>query len=539
MTTPLLTLIFPSNQANLADVADVVTNPSAWVNEAGLAVGSEDVIDSEITYLDTFDGRIYRRGVTLSVDAKERRRELVLSHPSGQTKGRWRIRKSPSTAETLPLASSTSRTGPGSSGGHGELADVISTIGIRALIPVLVWKGEVRSARIVDPLEKTVALLTSYVGVLAMADGSHVKAPSVVMIEPLKGFSAHGEALASAAAAYPSLAGDLNIFHCLAESAGISPAGYDTRLRLTCEPDAPVRDALRELLTSMLDTVKATLPGVLADTDSEYLHDFRVSVRRARSLLGRFKAHFSGSALDHLVGELKWLGNITGPTRDLDVFLINAVTYLRDAPPEDEQGLVALGEHLHHQRRLAQRRLARELKSERFVEFIQWWTAWLEALDNDGVEEPRARQAADAAIAKQWKRLLKQGDAIHPETPVEALHALRIEGKKMRYLLEAFSPLYPGRPMKRIIREIKRLQNNLGDLQDYEIQQVQLRQFAHDMAARSSAAPVEALVAVGRQIERLAGKQQNERERFSDVWTKVAAPKHRRTLRDLCAPKVT
>ena len=67
-----------------------------------------------------------------------------------------------------------------------------------------------------------------------------------------------------------------------------------------------------------------------------------------------------------------------------------------------------------------------------------------------------------------------------------------------------------------LLRGLKRLQDNLGEFQDLEVQQDALRQFAHTLGKRTTAP--ETLVAIGRLVEKLARLQAAQRERFAKRW---------------------
>jgi CHAD domain-containing protein len=56
-------------------------------------------------------------------------------------------------------------------------------------------------------------------------------------------------------------------------------------------------------------------------------------------------------------------------------------------------------------------------------------------------------------------------------TPDELIHQLRINCKKLRYLMEFFTPLFPPTKIKSLIRSLKLLQDNLGNFNDYSVQQ--------------------------------------------------------------------
>ena len=88
----------------------------------------------------------------------------------------------------------------------------------------------------------------------------------------------------------------------------------------------PAGAAAAAILLRLLDTIDANVAGVLADTDTEFLHDLRVSVRRTRSALKLF-----GDALTGLTRggwrssppSSSGSATSTTPTRDLDVHLLD------------------------------------------------------------------------------------------------------------------------------------------------------------------------------------------------------------------------
>ena len=78
----------------------------------------------------------------------------------------------------------------------------------------------------------------------------------------------------------------------------------------------------RIALNALAEIAEANLPGTLDDLDTEFLHDLRVSIRRARSVLRELDGVFEPTARARLREDLKWAQQLTGPTRDLDVQLL-------------------------------------------------------------------------------------------------------------------------------------------------------------------------------------------------------------------------
>ena len=87
-------------------------------------------------------------------------------------------------------------------------------------------------------------------------------------------------------------------------------------------------------------------------------------------------------------------------------------------------------------------------------------------------------ELASRRILKMYKRVLKEGRAIGPETSPEHLHELRKSCKKLRYLIEFFVSLYSKNSAKAVIKSLKLLLDNLGNYQDLEVQAGKLRGLA-------------------------------------------------------------
>ncbi len=68
------------------------------------------------------------------------------------------------------------------------------------------------------------------------------------------------------------------------------------------------------------------LPGLLADIDTEFLHDFRVAVRRTRATLKLGRPALPDEMRSRWEPEFKWLGDLTTPVRDLDVYELDLPT---------------------------------------------------------------------------------------------------------------------------------------------------------------------------------------------------------------------
>ena len=126
----------------------------------------------------------------------------------------------------------------------------------------------------------------------------------------------------------------------------------------------------------------------------------------------------------------------------------------------------------------------------------------------------------------------RQGRAIGEDTPPQELHELRIQGKKLRYLLELFRSLQEPAEYARQHAALKRLQSVLGDYNDCAVQEEALARFATELREREDV-PTETLLAMGRLAERIALRAVQLRTRFAQLFAEYDAPEQRRGLKRL------
>jgi CHAD domain-containing protein len=177
--------------------------------------------------------------------------------------------------------------------------------------------------------------------------------------------------------------------------------------------------------------------------------------------------------------------------------------------------------------------LVAALDSERYRRLVEEWRAFLTEAPAGSLLAPNAerpvREVASERIWRVYRRMVKRGRAIADDTPAAALHDVRIRGKKLRYLLEFFRSLYPEEAIGQLVAELKRLQDNLGDFNDYQVQIRSLQGFAAEMAAEGSA-PVRTQLAMGRLLAQLEAGQSAERKRFAKRFERFASRQNRRSF---------
>jgi CHAD domain-containing protein len=155
--------------------------------------------------------------------------------------------------------------------------------------------------------------------------------------------------------------------------------------------------------------------------------------------------------------------------------------FIKILPEEIKNGLAPFVNYLKEKHTVLYQRLGKELESEQYKTLIKDWYQFLNTPvkpDNKlpGVEESVLKTAM-RVIRKQYRVVVESGLLIREDSLPDTLHSLRIECKKLRYLLEFFFSLFPKKTMKKIISWLKALQDNLGTYQDLQVQQKMISDF--------------------------------------------------------------
>lgn len=477
------------------------------------------------TLLDTFDGRLFRRGLSLSVVAVGRGWRLSLTGRDGSPLRRVLVDSIPAFAEDLP---------------PGPLrAPVAGAIEMRRLLPLVEAERREQWLSVVDPAEKTVARVALDHGRVARADGSDPRPiPPRLRVLPVTGYDeAFGELVGFLGQSGLDADDAARVGHTF-RAAGLDPTAYSSKIRVDLDPEMRSDEAVREILRSLLRTIRANEDGTRRDLDSEFLHDLRVAVRRTRSCVGQVKRVFPEEPLRRFRREFEWLGKVTGPTRDLDVHILAIVEYLAELAPETAAALAPLSDFLRRSQKEAQKKLARALESRRYRDLIAGWQAFLDD-PAQPAEEPANASRPILAVASQrirrgYERMQRTRDRWDGISD-EPLHRLRIEGKKLRYLLEFFRSLYAADALRVPLSTLKRLQDNLGSINDFRVQQQTLRQSAERML-EERACGSETVLAMGRLSERLARKREQELTRFAELFAAFTAVPCRRAVEHMVEP---
>jgi CHAD domain-containing protein len=464
------------------------------------------------TYFDTFDWRLFRADLQLSARRRGSSVELTLDGP-GVTPLAGKSRRLPTFGRLLP---------------PGPLRTRIETITrTRRLLTLGHFRWKVERAEVFDQDGTRFASVEFRTGE-AIGPSSRQAFPLPATLHPLPARGQGKAAREVSAFLWRSFRlprtrrRELElVMDALGRTPGLDPSSAD----ITLDPEMEATAAAKIIHNALLSVMRANEAGLLRDLDPEFLHDFRVGIRKTRSGLGQLKGVFPRRDRMHFQREFRWLGDRTGPTRDMDVYLQKIPDYQEALPGGVIDELQPLVDFLERRKRREHNRLTRTLNSKRYDRLMRDWSGFLAQSSPTGLLPGNAtRPILDVASERTWKvfgKVLNSGKAAGGDATAEALHRLRINCKRLRYLLSFFRSLFPPEEMKPLLKELKRLQDVLGDFNDIQVQQVSLRQFAEEMMY-AGLAPPETFLAMGRLMGQLETQQEIERIAFASQFKTFA-----------------
>jgi CHAD domain-containing protein len=420
------------------------------------------------TFYDSFDWRLYNANIICEFIHSQTISQLNLSdRKSGTVIAMETMHDIPAFSEDFP---------------RGQLKKQLETqLEMRALLPVCHIQFEAYRLNILNKDKKTV---------LRLQIDEYELLTSRIRLLPLKGYEKAArkvsELLQETSELKPA---DNTVLNIALKLQGRKVKDYSSKVVIKLKPEMRADEASIVIYQHLLKAVYANEAGTIADTDSEFLHDFRVAVRRTRSGLSQIKYTLPAAVVAEYAGFFSWLGQITGLTRDLDVYLLSYKKYKEAIPVSLREDISPLYDFLKHKQALAHKELADKLESSEYRKQLTAWEQYLKEPLPKKSKETHAnisiKELADQRIWKIYKRILKDGGAIKESSPAEALHDLRKVCKKLRYLMEFFQSLYSKEDMTALLKTLKGFQTVLGDFQDYEIQEGTIKQFSEEMMANN------------------------------------------------------
>jgi len=211
-------------------------------------------------------------------------------------------------------------------------------------------------------------------------------------------------------------------------------AGFDNFPVVPLDPDAPSAAGFRIVLSRLAVAIDANWDGTVARTDPEFLHDFRVAIRRTRTLLSAGRQVLPDVEADQARVRLGWLATQTSLTRDLDVYVLEWGRYTAGLDASVVADLDPLRRLLDQRLDEEYARLAEVFAAPSARALLSDWSDWLQRSHTEVGELGHQPLGATVAqlVLRAHRVLLQRGRLIAPDTPAEQVHDLRKDAKRLR-----------------------------------------------------------------------------------------------------------
>ncbi|MGW0519134.1 CHAD domain-containing protein [Crossiella sp. NPDC003009] len=277
-------------------------------------------------------------------------------------------------------------------------------------------------------------------------------------------------------------------------------------------PGDPVHLHVRAALDVRLAALRAHEAGTRSGEDAEDLHQMRVAVRRLRAMLKAARPFLDRGTADGLRAELGWLGRALGPVRDLDVLIERLTTEAAHFPADERAAVDTLLAGLHAERDTARAALHKALDSRRYRRLLKALAA--EAASTEPGPPVDTLAALSGLVRAEFARLARAVAKAGPDPEDEVLHALRIDGKRLRYTAELARPLL-GKKIRVLLKATTDFQDVLGEHQDACVAQDRVRAL---LAAHGEVIDFDLAFVGGRLVEREEARRVSCRAGWWAVW---------------------
>ncbi len=317
----------------------------------------------------------------------------------------------------------------------------------------------------------------------------------------------------------------------------VAQAAEDPSHRLPRVPASPgirfddsLGEAGRKVLRMHLARMLQFEAGARSGEDPEDLHKMRVATRRMRAAWRVFEGAYRPKVQRRYVRELRAVARVLGEVRDVDVLLEGLDVYIAQLPPAGREAVEPLRSAWRRQREVARKHLIDRLDSKGYRTFVDDYLDFTESPGAGELPTPLrrpslVRDTAGSRILAAYERV-RAYETVITWADVQTLHALRIEGKRLRYTLEYFSEVLPVTSRK-LVTDVTEMQDHLGLLSDAAVAATVTREWLNLHAPGLSARSREA---VGLYLDSREAAAEQLRRSFRPIWRRVTGRSFRKAL---------
>lgn len=287
-------------------------------------------------------------------------------------------------------------------------------------------------------------------------------------------------------------------------------------------PEDSMAEGGRKILLAELCRMLQHEEGSRTGENIEDVHDMRVAIRRMRSTIRLLKPYVKRKHIRAYNRDLRRLGRALGAVRDLDVMIGQIQAYQSTLDAEGQSALQPVVGALVARRDEARTDLNDYLDTKSYHRVMKSFCDFLmqplpERAHKDGVVPYQVRHVLPMLISDRLSAV-RAYETVLQEADAKTLHRLRIEFKRLRYLLSLFQDVL-GPQVGEVVEEIRTIQDFLGHLNDGTVARSRLK----DML-------VDENPAVTGYLNYLAAQEVGLKDGFMAAWTRFNSRKIQQKL---------
>lgn len=235
-------------------------------------------------------------------------------------------------------------------------------------------------------------------------------------------------------------------------------------------------EEMQKVLSERVDALKKSYKDIQNNPyNPKIAHAVRMNSRKLRSLLNFMKKKLDADFYDELNGQLRSLAGIYGPVREVDV-LIELCEAVALAHPDLSDHYREMFKYLHQERRKEMNRTFNKTNMRKAEEALEAAETGVQSIFKDEADKvDRADYVTDRLIKK--RKNLSEGYKWLDLSNYDTVHEFRKKAKKLRFSARYFGELTDIKH-KKIAKEAKSIQDELGELTDAHVNREILKTYA-------------------------------------------------------------
>jgi CHAD domain-containing protein len=232
-------------------------------------------------------------------------------------------------------------------------------------------------------------------------------------------------------------------------------------------PHEPVTRVACRALENRLMSVWNYLPRAAkcSDEDPEYVHQLRVSSRRAVAAVEMFDPYLPQRRTAWFKKQLKKVRQAAGEARDFDVLSVRLAKTLKDDASAPARHLLNWIAKCRRDAQPAIRTIYKRLRDRDYKRRVAKLLDKTRVSNGEARSEPDFSQVARDAMRQMVDAFFAASHANLADTA--KLHLFRISGKQLRYAMEIFAGAFPSSFVEQLYPQVAELQEKLGEINDH------------------------------------------------------------------------